>query len=75
MSDGSFKTKMGSGGTLQAVVSDGGSEKKRRKNRGPGWRARLRDAQTKKAEEARQKHELRKRLRRRDRVNVRGRGR
>ena len=46
---------------------------KKRKDRGPGWRARLREAQAKKKEEAQLKREKRLRGRRRDRVSVRGR--
>lgn len=81
MSDGSkmkLKAKRGPGGAIHLSVQlkDDESEKlKPPPRRGPGWRAKVREYERRRKEEAKEAREQRKRGRRRDRGNVRGRGR
>lgn len=80
MSDGSkmkLKAKRGPGGAIHLSVQtqDDESEKSKPPRRGPGWRAKVREYERQRKEDAKEAREQRKRGRRRDRGNVRGRGR
>ncbi len=79
MSDGSkmkLKAKRGPGGAIHLSVQSKDDEAKKVKPpRGPGWRAKVRELEQKRKKEAQEVREQRKRGRRRDRGNVRGRGR